>query len=99
LKDDELAGIMEEPALHATQNSLFRIYPNPTAGTFTIESTGSENLSGHVEIYGMHGERVLSRQLYPGMKHEFTIADQPAGMYVVRIIGNGVSGTTRIVKR
>jgi len=81
----------------ATGN-FFRVYPNPTTGSFTLESTVPKHLSGVVEIYGMQGEKLLDEHLPDAGKHEFSLQGKPAGIYIIRVISEGVSGTARIVK-
>ena len=98
LKDEEIAGVPGADTEGSDQNDLFRVYPNPTTGAFTLELTDRKVESGTVEIYGMHGETLLSRQLPGGRKHELSIGDKADGIYIIRVVANGVSGIARIVK-
>jgi hypothetical protein len=98
LKDETEAGI-SETGIAATDNAgLFRVYPNPTTGTFTLELTSRENLSGTVEIYGIRGEKLLTQVLKGERMHEFSLHDKPNGMYIIRVVTEGVSGTSRVIK-
>ncbi len=98
LKDETETGI-SETGMAATDNAgLFRVYPNPTTGTFTLELTSRENLSGTVEIYGIRGEKLLTQVLKGERMHEFSLHDKPNGMYIIRVVSEGVSGTSRVIK-
>jgi hypothetical protein len=98
LKQEELTEGLNEQLGETAGNSYFRVYPNPTTGHFTLESTNGENLSGLVEIYGMRGEKLFSGKLKPGRKHELSLQDSPNGIYVIRLFNGGVSATSRIIK-
>jgi hypothetical protein len=68
-------------------NPRFSIYPNPTTGSFFIEVQGiTETEKIHINIFGIHGERIVSRDNLGKGKHEFSAAHLPAGMYLIRII-------------
>ncbi len=81
------------------ENPLFWIYPNPTTGNFTVawlpESPPGDFV---VEIYGMFGERILKQTVQGERKHGFTIAERPAGVYLIRMISGGNAETVKIIK-
>ena len=79
---------------------FYRIYPNPTTGAFMLELYGKNAAEKYlVEIYDMKGERMLSNELAGERKHEFSLSGKPVGIYVIRVISNKNSGTTRIIKQ
>jgi hypothetical protein len=79
--------------------SFFNIYPNPNYGTFTLEMDGMDSSSKIlVEIYGMKGDRALSTELNGERKHQISLSGRPAGIYLLKVISEKNSGTTRIVK-
>ena len=95
-----IAGTTEPlPGQNADQHQ-YRIYPNPTTGTFMFELIAPE-VPGKclVEIYNMKGEKMLSKELSGERKHEFSLLNKPTGIYLVRVISDGNSGTTRIIKQ
>jgi hypothetical protein len=81
------------------ENHLFRIFPNPTTGNFTAawlpESPPGDFV---VEIFGMFGERILKQTVQGERKHGFTIAERPAGVYLIRMISGGNAETVKIIK-
>ena len=97
-KEETVAGISGEITPNIPTGGLLQVYPNPTTGIFTLESTNNTNLSGTVEIYEMRGERLLSRQLSGERKHEFSLQGQPNGIYIIRFVSEGASATVRIIK-
>jgi hypothetical protein len=87
-------------ALHGTEQSYYRIYPNPTTGRFTIE--WNENTTGEnstVEIYDMNGRNIVSEETAGERIHEFSLSGKPAGIYLIREISEGHYGTSRIIKQ
>jgi len=80
-------------------NASFRIYPNPTTGMFTLELTGMAlDQRVEIEIYSLHGERILTESYSGDTKHEFSLFTHPAGIYVVRIVTEGMVETGKVVK-
>jgi len=87
-----------EPVVKRESN-FFRIYPNPTTGTFTLTLNGyvpSEKIN--VEVFNMKGEVISSTEMVDEFKHEFSLAGKPAGLYLVKVISGGQTGSSRIVK-
>ncbi|MDP1622363.1 MAG: T9SS type A sorting domain-containing protein [Bacteroidales bacterium] len=94
-----VAGI-ENPGIGNPNNSFFKIYPNPTPGKFTLELTGDVTASQvHVEIYGVLGERILSKDMQIDRKQEFSLSEKPTGVYVVHVTSGLNSETEKIIKR
>jgi uncharacterized protein (TIGR02145 family) len=82
-------------------SSFFRIYPNPTSGTFTLELSKdiSESSLMKIEIYGMRGEKLLNKQLAGARKHELSLQGKPAGIYFIRVLNGEISGSVKIIKQ
>jgi len=101
----------EEPAIAVvttgTENrqtgpdrQYYRIYPNPTTSVFMIEFNKSDESKKYLfEIYDMKGAKIISDNLSGDWKYEFSLSDRPAGIYLIRIIGEGILETTRIIKQ
>ncbi len=89
----------DSPTAVFSGNTMFRIYPNPAAGSFTLELTGS-NETGEVlvDIFGLMGEKVLSEKYNWESKHKFSLDWKPGGIYIVRVIKGSETGTLKLLK-
>lgn len=75
------------------------IYPNPTVGKVTVRFNEMPEFGSHIEILDMAGREVASREI-TGNKEMFDLADQSAGMYLVKtIIGSKVSQQKLIIAK
>ncbi len=92
-------SVGENEIVLLSQNASFKIYPNPTAGNFILEQTSSSlNEKVSIQIYGMHGEKVLTGEMNHEMKHEFSIFGFPAGLYFVKVIAGENTETFKLIK-
>ncbi len=91
----------ENPSVSSsTVNSFFKVYPNPTSGKFTLELKGDhETAQAHVEIIGILGERIMSKDMTIERKQEFSLAGRPVGVYVIHVTSGGNSETQKIIKQ
>jgi hypothetical protein len=72
----------------------FSLYPNPTRGSFRLESKGGEM---DIEIFNSTGKPIANLQsLQSGA--EISIQDQPAGIFVIRVKTGGKVVVRRMVK-
>jgi len=79
---------------------FYRIYPNPTKGEFILELNLSEGTGKcHIGIYDMKGHLILSTEMANELKHEFSLTNKPAGIYLIKVITGQHSGTTRLLKQ
>jgi hypothetical protein len=82
------------------ETAFFKAYPNPTAGTFTIELIMNEiNNNIHISIYNMHGNNMHTERLPATRKHSMDISSFPPGMYLLRVTDANNAGTVRLIKR
>jgi hypothetical protein len=94
-----ISGI-DNPGIGNPNNSFFKIYPNPTPGKFTLELKGDVTAGKvHVEILGVLGERILSKDMQIDRKQEFSLAEKPVGVYIVHVTSGLNSETEKIIKR
>lgn len=69
----------------AGRNSLINIYPNPSAGSVTIEITNQSDLATLV-VYGMDGQVVFEDIVTNKMSHfQLNFNDLPVGIYQVKL--------------
>ncbi len=84
------------------KESLFKVYPNPTTGMFTLELHANyieTEQEMTVEIYAMRGERVVSERVATDHSHVFSLADRQPGMYIVRVVHGHQTSIGRIIKK
>ena len=80
------------------KQSSFKVYPNPTAGNFILELTGEAD-QVKVDIFGIWGEKVLSKVLTGELKHEFSLSGRPVGVYFIRVVSGDKAETVKLIKQ
>ncbi|TVR38923.1 MAG: T9SS C-terminal target domain-containing protein, partial [Bacteroidia bacterium] len=89
-------GISNEDA----GTKFFKVYPNPTEGSFTLELTGTEPCEIiSVDIFGMTGTRVFSVDLPAQRIHMLCLDGRQPGMYFIRVMTGQKIGVERLIKR
>ncbi len=80
-------------------NTGFKLYPNPTSGSFTLEFTGSEPVeNSSAFICDIHGTKILDIPLSGQNKQVISLENQPKGMYFIRILNEKHTTSTKILK-
>ncbi len=95
-----IAGNINEGVSKLLGNTLFKVYPNPTPGDFTLELKGDlpEGIA-HIEIYGALGERIMTKDLELQRTQEFSLIDRPVGVYVIHVRSGQKTQTEKIIKK
>jgi hypothetical protein len=76
----------------------FRVYPNPTTGEFIVELTGNGATTTWVaEIYDLLGNQILTQSSHGAGRIGLSLKGRPYGIYMVRVISDTGSKTTRII--
>lgn len=77
----------------------FRVYPNPSDGTFDLNYALTEQETGVVEIYSAMGQLVYTLPLQPGAQSSrMTMEHVANGIYHLRVTVNGESRmTTKLI--
>ncbi len=80
--------------------SLFRIYPNPTTGSFVIEFmyAPAENCY-ELEIYTSMGEKIWKSELSGKTIYEFNLLNISRGIYIVRVMNGKKSEIVKLIKQ
>ncbi len=79
---------------------FFKVYPNPTTGTFTLELNGvSESSKVSVEIYGILGEKIMKTEMGGSTQHVFDLSERQQGIYLIRVINGEEMGMTKIIRQ
>jgi len=93
-EDNDLLFIPE------SKEGLIRIYPNPTSDLVTLElSLQTVNPDAFVTIYNMNGKLILKQELKGENRHQFSLANQPVGIYLIQVRTEERMEISKIVKR
>ncbi|MBE0663944.1 MAG: T9SS type A sorting domain-containing protein [Bacteroidales bacterium] len=88
------------PASVINNESFFKVFPNPTSGSFILQLEDVENESAlKVEIYNMLGERLFMNEMSGYQQYEFNVSDLTPGIYIVRCLHGDKFGTERLIKK
>ena len=70
------------------ENTAFNLYPNPANGMISVNGEGFEK----AEIYNIAGQKVMESS-----NAQIDIKALQAGIYMVKVFGNGSSEMLRVV--
>jgi sugar lactone lactonase YvrE len=84
-KITSISGIQSE-----NDNFIFSLFPNPTTSTLTIQT---EEMIENITIYNLMGAAVQTET-----KNIFSVAELPAGVYLLRLQTTSGISTSRFVK-
>lgn len=73
----------------------YRLYPNPTTGTMTLEF--GEATDAEVQVFSLVGERVATGIVQHDITHQLDLAQLQNGMYLVRVTVNGESKVQKVL--
>jgi hypothetical protein len=66
-------------------SGVYKIYPNPSSGRFTLQSENMNLEETALEIYDLNGSLVLKSSEMKNKKQEFDLSSMPKGIYVVKL--------------
>lgn len=99
LASEEVVIPAEIPSMTAN-DSFFKVYPNPTSNSFTLElNEFDESLKITVEIYGMMGERILQDELFGSQLYHFEMSTMPKGVYILRVLKGDQTEMQKIIRQ
>jgi hypothetical protein len=90
-------GASEVATGNVSVASTLFVYPNPTNGSFTLETYSSETKD--VFVYDMMGRLIVSMPQVSDHLLSVDIADQPNGIYLVKVVSGNSVQTERIIKQ
>ena len=76
------------------EKNVFRIYPNPTTNTLTIEN---QDTIDSVSIFNLLGQEVLKNST-SNLTETINVSDLQTGIYVVKVSSLGASSSQKFVK-
>jgi hypothetical protein len=85
----------EKPA-----SDMFRVYPNPSQGIFTVELNGTEDSAPvRMEIYDMVGTRIAKMEIPAFRQHSIDLTGRPSGVYILHLFQGEKSSVRKIIKQ
>ncbi|MCK4993054.1 MAG: T9SS type A sorting domain-containing protein, partial [Bacteroidales bacterium] len=88
-------NIVETSIAEEHGNLSFKVYPVPVVDILTVELDNPENRELLLEIYSNAGKLVHSEQTING--NTISVTEFPNGMYILRISGENVYETRKII--
>jgi hypothetical protein len=87
-----------DQTLTAINKPLFRIFPNPGNGIFSLDLMQADaNRMVTVEIFNLMGEKLMMLELSGQMQHTFDLSAWPNGIYFMRTAFQGKSDVYKII--
>jgi len=83
-------------------DSKLNIYPNPTAGNFSIDLQVASSEAVHLQVYNLIGQQVAEQWNYPEAIHstiKFNLYDLPEGVYFVEATASNMKMVKRLIIR
>ncbi len=91
----KLSNLINGIEITGTEESS-ALFPNPSSGKFTFNSSPLKNNNCDLEIYNIMGEKILSQKLQPE-KTEIDLSRQCDGIYFCRITDGEKSFVKKII--
>jgi endonuclease I len=90
--------VLSDPSILSNE-PVIKVYPNPTSGICNLITSHQEFQSEiQLTIYNMTGKTIL-QQLFNGKAiHQFSLENQPTGMYIIHVNTGTTSTTCKIQK-
>ena len=76
------------------------LYPNPTSGAFNLGFI-RDSRNVEVSVYSANGQLIMTRSVgdvYQGQDVQFSLTNVVSGAYIVRVVGENISETFRLLK-
>jgi hypothetical protein len=94
-----VATTVEDTPAIQNPDDLFTVYPNPTAGSFTIRMNDHKKFQhSRIVIYGNLGESIFDSRDDVFTSREFSLDGKPAGIYFISVTNGNDHQIRKIVK-
>lgn len=93
-------GIFEEQNQISTGNIL--VFPNPSSGNFTVQTTGLKGENIEISVYGLLGQCVLSRKrdnVFGTLQENIDLSATSTGVYFVTVKVGSAIYSQKIIKQ
>lgn len=94
--DNETKALLEVPEVTP---AFFKVYPNPTSDIVILELTQENPGTVLVTLYNMNGKQVIRQTLNGEQKHQFSLAAQPVGLYIIQVKTDDQVDIAKIVRK
>jgi hypothetical protein len=90
----------DTPIFLNVEKSFFRVFPNPTTESFTLELTG-EDFNGTIgfEAYDLMGKAILKTELPASQSHDFDFSLFQPGIYILKVVHGSEAGFTKLIRQ
>lgn len=85
-------------SIKTNKNGEYKIFPNPTSGQLTVSFGATAVRDEYIEIFNLQGIRVFSKIFYNTTQETIDLTCLQKGMYLIKIVANGVSYEEKTVK-
>ncbi len=93
------SGIIVPVGINEHESDLFKIYPNPSDGIFTVELISAGQNEYRVQIFSANGtcvfDRIINQAIANNSELKIDLSNQHTGMYLMKI--NGVSIQKKLI--
>lgn len=92
----EELNVPADVANTSTTQSAFQVYPNPSAGIFTVEGTSLEKTNHYVKVFDVQGRTIAQLPMNQN-RLQLDLSAQGPGTYLVMVMDDGAVLSTRKV--
>jgi|LSQX01.1.fsa_nt_gb hypothetical protein len=97
---NEVVSEKSSEVLETRTNDLFRVYPNPTKGIFTLElNSVNESDSVKIEIFNLLGEYIFSTEQQSNSHYQFDLSGNKPGVYFIRVMCGEKNRIEKLIKQ
>lgn len=82
----------------AFKDNLFSISPNPSSGIYLLTFEKRIHNDGFIEVYDMHGRLIHNESISTENTLQLNLANQPVGMYILKVKSGNSQEMVRLVK-